>query len=592
MTLKIVLNLVDIMKEQIESLLMQALQSLLVKEEINIENVVNFTVEHPRDKSHGDFSSNIAMVHAKLFKIPPRVLAERLIEIIPNDENIEKIDIAGPGFINFRLNQAHLIHQLELMWNSPICNIHQDDISKTIIVDYSSPNLAKEMHVGHLRSTIIGDSIARVLELKGYKVIRQNHVGDWGTQFGMLLAHFDDEEKAHPGTVKLNDLETFYKAAKSRFDAEPEFAERARRWVVLLQSGDHHSLAMWQTFIRLSLEHCQEIYERLGVGLKPEDVRAESAYNEALPQIIKLLQEQNLLVKHDGAQCVFLPEFKGKNDEPLPIIVQKNDGGFLYASTDLAAIRYRHEQLHADRVLYVVDARQSLHFQQVFALAYLAGFASPNMLLEHISFGMVLDKSGRPYKSREGGVTKLADLLDEAEKRAKALILAKVPETYSQDEINHMAKVIGISSVKYADLSKHRTSDYIFDWDTMISFEGNTAPYLLYAFTRINSIFIKAKIELSAAINVSMVLEMPQEIELAKQLILFPELIDSVVQKATPHLICTYLYDLAGLFSSFYENCSIINHPLEESRLKLAALTAKVLKLGLSLLGIQTLSRM
>ena len=271
--------------------------------------------------------------------------------------------------------------------------------------------------------------------------------------------------------------------------------------------------------------------------------------------------------------------------------MQKNDGGFLYASTDLAAIRYRHEQLHANRVLYVVDARQALHFQQVFALAHLAGFAPESMQLEHISFGMVLDKSGRPYKSREGGVTKLADLLDEAERRAKNLIVSKVSDDYSQDEINQMAKVIGISSVKYADLSKNRTSDYIFDWDTMISFEGNTAPYLLYAFTLVNSVFAKAKVDMYS-LNAAIVLETQQEIDLAKKIALFPEIIDVVSEKATPHLICTYLFELAGLFSSFYEHCPILNNPLQDSRLMLAALTAKVLKLGLSLLGIQTLKRM
>jgi arginyl-tRNA synthetase len=579
------------MKEQIESLLKQALQSLFVKEQIDVPDSYQFTVEHPRDKTHGDFSSNIAMVYAKVFKIAPRVMAERIIAGLDVHANIAKIEIAGPGFINFTLNQAHLIQQLEGIWASPICGVHLEDNPKTIVVDYSSPNLAKEMHVGHLRSTIIGDAIARVLELKGYKVIRQNHVGDWGTQFGMLLAHFDDEAKAHSEKLKLHDLETFYKAAKSRFDAEPEFAERARRWVVTLQSGDQYSLEMWHNFIQLSLEHCQEIYARLGVSLQESDVRAESAYNDELPKIIALLQEKALLVKHDGAQCVFLPEFKGKNDEPLPIIVQKNDGGFLYASTDLAAIRYRHEQLHANRVLYVVDARQALHFQQVFALAHLAGFAPKSMQLEHISFGMVLDKSGRPYKSREGGVTKLADLLDEAERRAKSLIVSKVSDDYSQDEINQMAQVIGISSVKYADLSKNRTSDYIFDWDTMISFEGNTAPYLLYAFTRVNSVFAKANIDMYS-LNAPIVLETQQEIDLAKQITLFPEIIDAVSQKATPHLICTYLFELAGLFSSFYEHCPILNNPLQDSRLILAALTAKVLKLGLSLLGIQTLKRM
>lgn len=579
------------MKQQIVDLLQQAFNAFCVDQKIEPAENLNFSVEHPRDKTHGDFSSNIAMVYAKNFKLPPRVLAESLIKQISSHPHIAKIEIAGPGFINFTLNQALFLEQLEHMFQSQNCGVEAVTTPTTIVVDYSSPNLAKEMHVGHLRSTIIGDSIARILELKAYRVIRQNHVGDWGTQFGMLLAHFADQDKEHPGQVQLNDLETFYKAAKSRFDQDAKFAERSRRWVVLLQSGDPGCLKMWHNFIKLSLEHCQDIYRRLSVALTEDDVRAESAYNDALPKIVGLLKARHLLVTHDGAQCVFLPEFKGKNNEPLPIIVQKNDGGFLYATTDLAAIHYRHEQLHADRVLYVVDARQALHFQQIFALAYAAGLAPEEMKLEHISFGMVLDKAGRPFKSREGGVTKLADLLEEATRRAYALLTSKSGEHFSEETKNYMAEVIGVASVKYADLSKHRTSDYVFDWDTMISFEGNTAPYLLYAYTRIQSIFAKAN-RVLGEVHAQFELSSSYETDLAKQLLLFPDVIDQIIQKSTPHLLCTYLYELAGLFSSFYENCPILNHEQELSRLKLAALTAKVLKLGLSLLGIPTLDRM
>lgn len=582
------------MKEQIEALLQEAIRQIAKDEGIDFPEGIQFNIERPRDASHGDFSSNIAMVFCKALKMPPRVLAERLLAILPKHANIAEISIAGPGFINFVLNQDLLKSQLENMWESSACGVQTIAHPQTVVVDYSSPNLAKEMHVGHLRSTIIGDAIARVLQLKGYQVIRQNHVGDWGTQFGMLIAHFDDEAKAHPGEVKLNDLESFYKAAKLRFDSEPEFAERARNLVVALQSGDEKCLSMWKAFIDLSIEHCQEVYERLGVALKPSDVKAESAYNDDLPVIVSLLQDKGLLVEHDGAQCAFMEEFKGKDDELLPVIVQKKDGGFLYASTDLAAIRYRHEVLKAERVLYVVDARQALHFQQVFALAKRAGFADDAMLLEHISFGMVLDKSGRPYKSRDGGVTKLADLLDESEKRAKTLIQSKQTSHFSEEELDQMAKVIGISSVKYADLSKHRTSDYVFDWDTMISFDGNTAPYLLYAFTRIQSIFQKAQVE-ESHLSKGFVLEASHDIDLAKQLVLFPEVLDAVSLKATPHLLCTYLYELAGIFSSFYEACPILNQEnqnLKQSRLKLVALTARILKKGLGLLGISTLSRM
>lgn len=582
------------MKEQIEVLLQQAIRQIAQDEGLNFPEMTPWTIERPRDASHGDFSSNIAMVFCKAFKMSPRVLAERLVALLPNHENISEISIAGPGFINFVLHQDFLKNQLEKMWRSKDCAVQIINNPQTVVVDYSSPNLAKEMHVGHLRSTIIGDAIARVLELKGYQVIRQNHVGDWGTQFGMLIAHFDDQAKAHPGEVKLNDLESFYKAAKLRFDSEPEFAERARNLVVALQSGDQKCLSMWRAFIELSIEHCQEVYDRLGVALKTADIRAESAYNDDLPLIVSDLKDKGLLEEHDGAQCVFMDEFKGKDGELLPVIVQKKDGGFLYASTDLAAIRYRHQILKAKRVLYVVDARQALHFQQVFALAKLAGFADDEMLLEHISFGMVLDQSGRPYKSRDGGVTKLADLLDESERRAKVLIQSKQTSHLSEEELDHMAKIIGTSSVKYADLSKNRSSDYVFDWDTMISFDGNTAPYLLYAYTRIQSIFQKAQIT-EKDFPQGFILETNQDIDLAKQLILFPEVLDAVCLKATPHLLCTYLYDLAGIFSSFYEACPILNAEhleLQQSRLKLLALTARILKKGLGLLGISTLSRM
>jgi arginyl-tRNA synthetase len=582
------------MKEQIDIHLKKALQKVVSDMGLNYPADVQYTIERPRDPSHGDFSSNIAMVLAKTFKVPPRVLAEKLLNCLQQEMTIAQVDLAGPGFINFKMKGDLLLDSLNVIWHESQYGRTKNAHPMKVVVDYSSPNLAKEMHVGHLRSTIIGDAIARVLSYQGHDVIRQNHVGDWGTQFGMLLAHFDDEQKAHAGGVKLTDLETFYKAAKQRFDQDAAFAERSRHWVVLLQSGDQHCLEMWKTFIHLSLSHCQDIYERLGVQLTLEDVRAESAYNADLPIVINELKQKGLLVEHDGAQCVFMDAFKGKDNEPLPVIVQKKDGGFLYASTDLAAIRYRQEKLHADRVLYVVDARQALHFQQIFALAKLAGYAYPSLHLEHISFGMVLDRSGRPYKSRDGGVTKLADLLDEAEKRAYELIKTKQSAIYPEEELKQMASVIGIASVKYADLSKHRTSDYVFDWDTMISFEGNTAPYLLYAYTRISSLFQKAHLTEQELAN-DFKLVANKEIELAKQLIRFSEIIDMVALKSTPHLLCSYLYELAGIFSSFYEGCPILNqddHTLKESRLKLAALTARILRQGLSLLGIPVLNRM
>ncbi|MBA2709328.1 MAG: arginine--tRNA ligase [Tatlockia sp.] len=582
------------MKQKIEDNLQKALEKLAKQDDLTLPEKFTINLERPRDSKNGDFSSNLSMILAKSLGLSPRAFAERLIACINTDKDIDRIDIAGPGFINFTQSNHSIESELEAIWNSPLCGIAKITEPQTVVVDYSSPNLAKEMHVGHLRSTIIGDAIVKVLELKGYKVVRQNHVGDWGTQFGMLLAHLEDEENQHKGEVKLNDLESFYKAAKQRFDKEESFAERARQKVVLLQSGDLKCLQLWKKFINLSLAHCQEIYERLGVSLQTKDVKAESAYNDFLPKIVENLSHQGLLVEHEGALCVFLDEFKGKDKELLPIIVQKKDGGFLYASTDLAAINYRQKSLEAARVLYVVDARQALHFQQIFALAFKAGFAKSSMQLEHISFGMVLDQSGKPFKSRDGGVTKLADLLDEAERRATVLIASKKTPSYPPEELEEMAKILGISAIKYADLSKNRISDYTFDWDSMLSFEGNTAPYLLYAYTRIHSLFLKAGIE-SSSINKPVLLQEPAEVTLAKQLILFPEVIDTVALKAAPHLLCTYLYELAGAFSSFYEACPILNQEndnLKLSRLKLAGLTSGILKKGLDLLGIQTLKRM
>ncbi|RUO20970.1 arginine--tRNA ligase [Aliidiomarina iranensis] len=582
------------MKQQIEELLHAAVAALIAAETIPADVQPRIQLDRPRDKSHGDFATNLALMLAKPAKQNPRALAEAIIAAIPVNAVIGKTEIAGPGFINFTVNRAQLIAQLEAAFIDERCGVPVAENPQTVVIDYSSPNLAKEMHVGHLRSTIIGDAVARTLSLQGHKVIPQNHVGDWGTQFGMLLAHMEDSlQEASSDTLALSDLETFYKAAKKRFDDEAGFADRARSLVVKLQSGDAYCKSLWQKFIDTSLAHCQEVYDRLGVQLTRADVMAESAYNDDLAKVVVDLREQGLLEENQGAQCVFLEEFKGKEDEPLPIIVQKKDGGYLYATTDLAAVRYRVGTLQADRVIYVVDARQSLHFQQIFTLCKKAGYANNSTSLEHLGFGMVLGKDGRPYKSRDGGVTKLADLLDESERRAAELIAAKGTDFNAEEQAN-VARVVGIASVKYADLSKNRTSDYVFDWDTMLSFEGNTAPYLLYAYTRVNSIFQKAGLALH---EVSGAIQLPTEQDetLAGKLAQFPEIIASVGNKGMPHFLCGYMFELAGAFSSFYEACPILNaddEAVQQSRLKLAALTARILAQGLELLGIDTLERM
>ena len=580
------------MKEQIQSLVEQALDTLRNEGVIPADARPPVKIERARDKSHGDFASNIAMMLAKPAGMKPRELAEKLVAALPDNNAISKVDIAGPGFINFFQTSDWLAQQIKTALGDPRLGVPEVE-AQTVVVDYSGPNLAKEMHVGHLRSTIIGDAVARTLEFLGHKVIRQNHVGDWGTQFGMLLALLEEQEDRASLSRELSDLEEFYRNAKTRFDENPEFADRARALVVRLQSGDKYCLQLWEEFNRISLSHCYEVYQRLGVSLSPEHTRGESTYNNDLATVVAELDQAGLLSESEGASCVFLDEFKNKQGEPLPVIVRKADGGYLYATSDLAALRYRQQQLGAQRMLYFVDQRQALHFQQVFAVALKAGFVDPHTSLEHMGFGTMNGSDGKPFKTRSGGTVKLSDLLTEAEDRALALVSEKNPGI-SDEELAHIAKVTGIASVKYADLSKHRSSDYIFNFDQMLSFEGNTAPYLLYAWTRVASIFRKAGVDpenLSGDLN----LVAEQEIALANELIRFAEVLDQLSERGQPHLLCTYLYDIAGLFSGFYEHCPVLAADDEEqrnSRLQLAWLTARVLKQGLALLGIETLERM
>ncbi|WP_426116086.1 arginine--tRNA ligase [Pseudomonas sp. DSP3-2-2] len=578
------------MKDTIRQLIQQAL-TRLVNEGVLPEGLSPaIQVENAKDKTHGDFASNIAMMLAKPAGMKPRDLAEKLIAALPADEQVSKVEIAGPGFLNFFQNTQALAARLDAALADPKLSTHKVGAAQRTVVDLSAPNLAKEMHVGHLRSTIIGDGVANVLEFLGDTVIRQNHVGDWGTQFGMLLAYLQEQPAA---SDELSDLEDFYRAAKKRFDESEEFAERARALVVKLQAGDAECLSLWTKFKDISLSHCQKVYDLLNVKLTPADVMGESAYNDDLANVVADLKAAGLLVESNGAQCVFLEEFKTAEGTPLPVIVQKAGGGYLYATTDLAAIRYRSKVLKADRALYFVDQRQALHFQQVFEVARKAGFVHDGMQLEHMGFGTMNGADGRPFKTRDGGTVKLIDLLDEAKERAYTLVKEKNPEL-AEDELRTIAKAVGISAVKYADLSKHRASDYSFNFEQMLSFEGNTAPYLLYAYTRVAGVFRKLGTPFDASKG-QIVLQAPQETELAARLAQFGEILNNVAEKGTPHVLCAYIYDLAGLFSSFYENCPILgadNADQQQSRLRLAALTGRTLKQGLDLLGLETLERM
>ena len=537
----------------------------------------------------GDYQANGAMGAAKAMKTNPRELAQAIIINLQLEGIAERLEIAGPGFINITLANEYLAQNLGA--NAE----HINDNSQNVVIDYSSPNLAKEMHVGHLRSTIIGDAIARLLEYQGHRVTRQNHMGDWGTQFGMLIAelelHLGEGEQAD---LALNDLELFYQQSKKHFDADPEFADKARAYVVKLQSGDAHCRKLWQKFIDVSVAHNIDIYKQLNVGLRAEHIAAESSYNDDLDNVLSALVEQSLAVDSEGAKVVFLDELADKNGDPSPMIVQKSGGGFLYASSDLACLRYRVGPLQANRILYFIDARQSLHMKQVFITGRKANFVPPEVSLEHHAFGTMMGADGKPFKTRSGGTIKLADLVVEAVERAEHLVRDKNPDL-AEEDINLIARKVGIGAIKYADLSKTRTNDYIFDWDAMLSFEGNTSPYLQYAYTRIRSIFRKAGIQ-PEGFSAPVTLGQPQEKTLALKLLQFNEVLDQVAADCYPHTLCTYLYELASAFMSFYEQCPVLKEGVDnstrQSRLQLCALSAATLAQGLDLLGIEVMEKM
>ena len=542
----------------------------------------------------GDYQANGVMGIAKKLGRNPRELGTELLARLNAAANplVSHYELAGPGFINIHLAGDALRDRANELLVEPRLLVLQTESPQTIVVDYSSPNLAKEMHVGHLRGTIIGDSIARILERQGNRVIRQNHVGDWGTQFGMLIT-FMRESSAEAG-VALADLEGFYRAAKQRFDADSEFADRARESVVKLQGGDPEYLEAWQAFISTSLTHCQAVYDKLNVTLSMTDLKAESFYNPQLEGVVTRLENTGLLKDSDGARCVFLDEFVGKDGEPLPVIIQKTDGGYLYATTDLAAVDYRCHELKADRSLYVVDARQSLHFQQVFAVAAAAGFSDEAISLEHISYGTMMGSDGKPFKTRSGDVVKLVDLLDEAVARAFDLVSLKNPDL-EETERRHIAQAVGIAAVKYADLSKNRTSDYLFDWSSMLSFEGNTAPYLMYAYARIKTLLAKQAVDTDGIIRFpESVALAPEEKALLLKSLQLAETIDAVAQDCFPNTLSNYLYELSASFMRFYEACPIqgTDAATRANRLSLCVLASEALKQGLDLLGIETLERM
>ena len=541
----------------------------------------------------GDYQANGIMPAAKKLGLNPREFAQSVLDKAELQEIAEKTEIAGPGFINIFLKDAWLADNINRAVQDPKLGVHNPE-KQTVVVDYSSPNVAKEMHVGHLRSTIIGDAVVRTLEFLGNHVIRANHVGDWGTQFGMLIAYLEKMENEHASEMELSDLEAFYRAAKKHYDEDPVFAEKARNYVVKLQSGDEYCRTMWQKLVKITMQQNQHNYDRLNVTLTDKDVMGESLYNPMLPGIVEDLKKQGLAVEDDGALVVYLDEFKNKDGDPMGVIVQKKDGGFLYTTTDIAAAKYRYETLKANRALVFSDTRQSQHMQQAWLITRKAGYVPDSFQLEHKNFGMMLGKDGKPFKTRSGDTVKLADLLDEAIERAGVLISQK-STALSEQEKADVIEAVGIGSVKYADLSKNRTTDYVFDWDNMLSFEGNTAPYMQYAYTRIRSIFNRSQIALSEVEQAKLSITDEKERALAIKLLQFEEAVQVVGKEGTPHVLCAYLYELAGVFSSFYEHCPILNNDDQQvklSRLKLALLTERTLKQGLDLLGIKTVEKM
>ncbi|HTT53255.1 MAG TPA: arginine--tRNA ligase [Streptosporangiaceae bacterium] len=548
-----------------------------------------------RPSSFADFQCNAALPLAKKLGRPPRDIAAEIIGHLDLAGVAEPAEVSGPGFINLTLTTGWIAAQVTGQLADPRLDTPAADPAQRIVVEYSSPNVAKEMHVGHLRTTIVGDALARILAFAGHEVIRDNHLGDWGTQFGMLIEHLlDVGEDSAEATLLDTDPNTFYQAARSKFDRDPAFTERARQRVVLLQGGDPETLRLWQHLVDLSLDYLHPLYQQLHVMLTDADIRGESFYNAMLADVCAELEASGVAVISDGALCAFPPGFTGRGGEPLPLIIRKSDGGYNYATSDLATIRYRVRDLHVARAIYVVGSAQALHFQMVFAVARQAGWIPVNARYEHAQIGNVLSTDGKILRTRAGDTIKLSELLTEGVERARAVVdELGTGEDLSESERAGIAGAVGIGAIKYADLSTARDSEYVFDWDRMISFKGNTGPYLQYATTRIRSIFRRAGIAPEAAAGPVWLSE-PAERALALRLLGFGATIRQSGESAEPHLLAAFLFDVASVFTTFYEQCPVLNAPaaVRDSRLALSALTLRVLVTGLGLLGIPLPERM
>ena len=580
--------------EQLNEIFSESLKTVFGSE-ISLPSPLIVPATNPK---FGDFQCNIALPLAKTLGEKPRAIAEKIVAVVDLSDICEPLAIAGPGFINLKLTNDYLVSQIKIIQNDPDLGVEKVTESERIVVDFSSPNIAKEMHVGHLRSTIIGDAIARVLEFRGYDVLRLNHVGDWGTQFGMLITYLKEvypDALTTADVLDLGDLVSFYKQAKVRFDSDDDFKKISQQAVVKLQAGDRENLKAWQLLCEQSRREFQVIYQLLDINLIE---RGESFYNAFLPAVVSELEEAGLLIEDDGAKCVFLEGFSNKDGNPLPLIIQKSDGGYNYATTDLAALKYRINTDQANRIIYVTDAGQSNHFTQFFQVAKRAGILTDKTTVVNVPFGLVKGEDGKKLKTRSGDTIRLIDLLTEAVKRSLQDIEARLAEESRQETpefINNVAQVVGIAAIKYADLSQNRTSDYVFSYDKMLSLQGNTAPYMLYAYARIKSISREGKINYDKlGENAPIILKEVTELDLAKDLLKLSEVIKEVESSLLPNRLCDYLYELSKKYNKFYENCPVLkaDEPIKTSRLILCDLTARTLQLGLSLLGIDVLERM
>ena len=542
----------------------------------------------------GDFQANLAMSLGKTLGRPPREIAQQIAQQLEGDPALASVGVAGPGFLNLTLADDALRAHVSAMAGDPGLGVARPAEPATVVVDYSGPNVAKEMHVGHLRSTVIGDALARVLDAVGHRVIRQNHLGDWGTQFGMLITHLLDQGFDPHGGASPGELTALYKAAKVRFDAEPEFADRARQRVVDLQAGDGPTLAVWKALVQSSQHYFDEVYRRLDILLQPGDVRGESFYNPQLEPLIRRLDEAGHLRQSEGAAVVYPDGFTDRDDQPLPMLVRKSDGGFLYATTDLAAALYRVEQLGADWLIYVVGTPQRQHFAMVQQALEQFGWLGTQHRVDFVGFGSVLGPDKKMFKTRSGETVRLIDLVDEAQRHADAAIAEKNPDlpTERREEV---ARAVGVGALKYADLSSDRVKDYVFDWDRMLALDGNTAPYLLYSYARIRSIFRKGEVDFDAYRPASVAIAEDAERALCLQLLQFGDVVQNVADTLEPHRLCNYLYELATRYHRFFEQCPVLkaeDPARRDARLGLCHLTARTLDRGLGLLGIRVVEQM